>query len=67
MKVDKNNLKIGEGVVRLAPSILAADFARLGEQLAEAEQAGAEVDRALHQDNSYRVAPLQSAGRVLLW
>jgi ribulose-phosphate 3-epimerase len=42
MKVDKNNLKIGEGVVRLAPSILAADFARLGEQLAEAEQAGAD-------------------------
>jgi ribulose-phosphate 3-epimerase len=29
-------------VVRLAPSILAADFARLGEQVAEAEQAGAD-------------------------
>src|SRR5271165_6924085 len=28
-------------VVRLAPSILAADFARLGEQVAEADQAGA--------------------------
>jgi ribulose-phosphate 3-epimerase len=28
--------------VRLAPSILAADFARLGEQVAEAEQAGAD-------------------------
>ncbi len=28
--------------VKLAPSILAADFARLGEQVAEAEQAGAE-------------------------
>ena len=29
-------------VVKLAPSILAADFARLGEQLAEAERAGAD-------------------------
>ena len=28
--------------VKLAPSILAADFARLGEQLAKAEQAGAD-------------------------
>ena len=28
--------------VKLAPSVLAADFARLGEQLAEAEQAGAD-------------------------
>jgi ribulose-phosphate 3-epimerase len=31
-----------ENGVRLAPSILAADFARLGEQVAEAEQAGAD-------------------------
>jgi ribulose-phosphate 3-epimerase len=30
------------GVVKLAPSILAADFARLGEQVAEAERAGAD-------------------------
>src|SRR5262245_60706318 len=30
------------GVVRLAPSILAADFACLGEQVAEAERAGAD-------------------------
>ena len=29
-------------VIRLAPSILAADFARLGEQVAEAERAGAD-------------------------
>ena len=29
-------------VVKLAPSILAADFARLGEQVAEAERAGAD-------------------------
>jgi ribulose-phosphate 3-epimerase len=29
-------------VVKLAPSILAADFARLGDQVAEAEQAGAD-------------------------
>jgi ribulose-phosphate 3-epimerase len=30
------------GAVKLAPSILAADFARLGEQVAEAEKAGAD-------------------------
>ncbi len=30
------------GVVKLAPSILSADFARLGEQVQEAEQAGAD-------------------------
>ncbi len=30
------------GVVKLAPSILSADFARLGEQVKEAEQAGAD-------------------------
>src|ERR1700751_4941055 len=29
-------------VIKLAPSILAADFARLGEQVAEAERAGAD-------------------------
>lgn len=31
-----------EGTVKLAPSILAADFARLGSQVAEAERAGAD-------------------------
>src|SRR5262249_22499256 len=31
-----------KGTVKLAPSILAADFARLGAQVAEAEQAGAD-------------------------
>jgi ribulose-phosphate 3-epimerase len=31
-----------KGIIKLAPSILAADFARLGEQVAEAEQAGAD-------------------------
>jgi ribulose-phosphate 3-epimerase len=31
-----------KGIVKLAPSILSADFARLGEQVAEAEQAGAD-------------------------
>src|SRR5207244_10554637 len=30
------------GVIKLAPSILAADFCRLGEQVAEADQAGAD-------------------------
>jgi ribulose-phosphate 3-epimerase len=33
---------MSKGAVKLAPSILAADFARLGEQVAEAERAGAE-------------------------
>jgi ribulose-phosphate 3-epimerase len=33
---------MGNGTVKLAPSILAADFARLGEQVAEAERAGAD-------------------------
>src|ERR1700756_5150453 len=32
----------GKDAVKLAPSILAADFARLGEQVAEAERAGAD-------------------------
>src|SRR6187401_1276771 len=31
-----------KGSVKLAPSILAADFARLGDQVAEAERAGAD-------------------------
>ena len=31
-----------KGIVKLAPSILSADFARLGEQVVEAEQAGAD-------------------------
>jgi ribulose-phosphate 3-epimerase len=34
-------------IVKLAPSILSADFARLGQQVAEAEQAGADL---LHVD-----------------
>lgn len=31
-----------QGIVKLAPSILSADFARLGQQVAEAERAGAD-------------------------
>src|SRR5258707_14893018 len=31
-----------KGIVKLAPSILSADFARLGQQVAEAESAGAD-------------------------
>ena len=34
--------EMGPEVVKLAPSILAADFARLGEQVVEAERAGAD-------------------------
>ena len=33
---------MNKGIVKLAPSILSADFARLGQQVAEAEQAGAD-------------------------
>lgn len=36
------HVKTEESVIKLAPSILAADFARLGEQVAEAERAGAD-------------------------
>ena len=36
------NKQTGIGAVKLAPSILAADFARLGEQVTEAERAGAD-------------------------
>jgi ribulose-phosphate 3-epimerase len=37
----KENVENGTRAVKLAPSILAADFARLGEQVSQAEQAGA--------------------------
>ena len=40
MEAEEKNSETVEGV-QLAPSILAADFARLGEQVAQAEQAGA--------------------------
>jgi len=36
------NQRMKKDAVKLAPSILAADFARLGEQVAEAERAGAD-------------------------
>jgi ribulose-phosphate 3-epimerase len=41
LKPQENNSKIAEGAVQLAPSILAANFARLGEQVSQAEVAGA--------------------------
>src|SRR5215475_2332609 len=41
LKPQENNSKIAEGAVQLAPSILAANFARLGEQVGQAELAGA--------------------------
>jgi ribulose-phosphate 3-epimerase len=37
----KDDVEKGRRAVKLAPSILAADFARLGEQVAQAERAGA--------------------------
>ena len=36
------DLDINKGVIRLAPSILSADFAHLGKQVGEAEEAGAD-------------------------
>src|SRR5215813_3695607 len=41
---DRNaeHAEIDSGSVKIAPSILAADFARLGEEVAEADQAGAD-------------------------
>ena len=42
MKEKGSKPKMDESLVKLAPSILAADFARLGEQVAEAEKAGAD-------------------------
>lgn len=42
MKAEQQNQKMANGPVRLAPSILSANFARLGEQVAQAVQAGAD-------------------------
>jgi ribulose-phosphate 3-epimerase len=41
MKIETNKPKIVEDGIQLAPSIVAADFARLSEQVAQAEEAGA--------------------------
>src|ERR1700693_1252898 len=38
----KESREMRNDVVKIAPSILAADFARLGDQVAEAERAGAD-------------------------
>jgi ribulose-phosphate 3-epimerase len=38
----RRNLKYMNNIVKLAPSILSADFAQLGKQVGEAEQAGAD-------------------------
>src|SRR5262247_2830561 len=42
MKEKGSKPKMDKSLVKLAPSILAADFARLGEQVAEAERSGAD-------------------------
>ena len=38
-----------KGIVRLAPSILSADFAYLGKQVGEAEEAGARRSHRSHE------------------
>ena len=43
---------MNNGIIKLAPSILSADFAYLGQQVAEAERAGADrihIDVAVFQ------------------
>src|SRR5258706_11579542 len=42
MNKENKTEEAAKGAVLLAPSILSADFTRLGEQVAEAEQAGAD-------------------------
>src|SRR6266478_2421761 len=42
MNKEKKTEEVAKGAVQLAPSILAADFARLGEQVTQAEEAGAD-------------------------
>jgi ribulose-phosphate 3-epimerase len=42
LHVERKPRKMQNDVIKLAPSILAADFCRLGEQVAEAEKAGAD-------------------------
>jgi ribulose-phosphate 3-epimerase len=42
MNKEKKTDDVAKGAVKLAPSILSADFIRLGEQVAQAEQAGAD-------------------------
>ena len=42
MNKEKKTEEVAKGAVQLAPSILAADFTRLGEQVAQAEAAGAD-------------------------
>src|SRR5258706_15881768 len=42
MNKENKTEEAAKGAVLLAPSILSADFTRLGEQIAEAEQAGAD-------------------------
>jgi ribulose-phosphate 3-epimerase len=39
---EKKTEESTKGAVKLAPSILSADFTRLGEQVTQAEQAGAD-------------------------
>jgi hypothetical protein len=56
--------EMGNDVVKLAPSIMDADFARLGEQVAEAERAGADrIHSAAYRD--YQWKALNQPGSTL--
>ena len=52
-------------VIKIAPSILAADFARLGEHVAEAQRAGADRLRGVGRGHTRRGEPVSDAAPSL--
>ena len=49
--------------IKIAPSILSADFSRLGEQIAEATEGGADYIHVDIMDGQFRSQPLPSGRR----